>query len=186
MARSHRRITLRGRNLTRREISAEGFGTQRGHPHMNRRPSSKLPLSGDFLERMMGLAPTTFCMANANDRSRPFASVRSNHLFPGLSVQASERERTLKLAILATESTAFLDELRELGRKLPDLRLILTMAQDPGWNEARRKSGDLAVDGSRAQARARSRPGCMAGTRGRPGSGAQQGFRIRRPLALPR
>jgi hypothetical protein len=48
----------------------------------------------DFLERMMGLEPTTFCMANASDRSHPFAPVRSNELFAGLSVQASERERT--------------------------------------------------------------------------------------------
>jgi hypothetical protein len=43
---------------------------------------------------MMGLEPTTFCMANASARSRPFAPVRSNDLFAGLSVQASERERT--------------------------------------------------------------------------------------------
>ena len=31
------------------------------------------------------------------------------------------------------ESTAFLDELRELEQELPALRLILTMTQDPGW-----------------------------------------------------
>ena len=31
------------------------------------------------------------------------------------------------------ESTAFLDELRELEQQLPDLRLILTMTEDPGW-----------------------------------------------------
>jgi ferredoxin-NADP reductase len=31
------------------------------------------------------------------------------------------------------ESTAFLDELRELERELPDLRLILTMTDDPSW-----------------------------------------------------
>lgn len=37
------------------------------------------------------------------------------------------------------ESTPFLDELRELERKVPDLRLILTMTQDPGWNGETRK-----------------------------------------------
>jgi ferredoxin-NADP reductase len=37
------------------------------------------------------------------------------------------------------ESTAFLDELRELERELPDLRLILTMTQDPGWDGESRK-----------------------------------------------
>src|ERR671922_683139 len=32
------------------------------------------------------------------------------------------------------ESTAFLDELRELDQELPDLRLILTMTKDPDWD----------------------------------------------------
>jgi ferredoxin-NADP reductase len=37
------------------------------------------------------------------------------------------------------ESTAFLDELRDLERAIPDFRLILTMTQDPGWDEESRK-----------------------------------------------
>ena len=37
------------------------------------------------------------------------------------------------------ESTAFLDELRELEETLPDFRLILTMTQDPGWDGETRK-----------------------------------------------
>jgi ferredoxin-NADP reductase len=37
------------------------------------------------------------------------------------------------------ESTAFLDELRQLEQELPDLRLILTMTQDPNWNGETRK-----------------------------------------------
>jgi ferredoxin-NADP reductase len=37
------------------------------------------------------------------------------------------------------ESAAFLDELRELEHELPDFRLILTMTQDPGWEEETRK-----------------------------------------------
>jgi ferredoxin-NADP reductase len=37
------------------------------------------------------------------------------------------------------ESTAFLDELHELERELPELRLILTMTQDPGWEGETRK-----------------------------------------------
>ena len=36
------------------------------------------------------------------------------------------------------ESTAFLDELRELEQEL-DLRLILTMTEDPGWDGETRK-----------------------------------------------
>jgi ferredoxin-NADP reductase len=37
------------------------------------------------------------------------------------------------------ESTAFLDELLELEHELPDFRLILTMTQDPTWNDETRK-----------------------------------------------
>jgi ferredoxin-NADP reductase len=45
------------------------------------------------------------------------------------------------------ESTAFLDELRELERTLPDFRLILTMTQDPGWDgETRKVDGDFVND----------------------------------------
>jgi ferredoxin-NADP reductase len=38
-----------------------------------------------------------------------------------------------------TESTAFLDELREFEHELPDFRLILTMTQDEGWVGETRK-----------------------------------------------
>jgi ferredoxin-NADP reductase len=45
------------------------------------------------------------------------------------------------------ESTAFLDELRELEQALPDLRLILTMTQDPGWEaETRKVDGEFVKD----------------------------------------
>jgi ferredoxin-NADP reductase len=37
------------------------------------------------------------------------------------------------------ESTAFLDELQELEREHPELRMILTMTQDPGWEGETRK-----------------------------------------------
>jgi hypothetical protein len=58
-------------------------------------------------KRMKGLEPSTFCMANASDRSLPFAPVRSDMLFAGLPsnlANASAPERTPNLAILATES----------------------------------------------------------------------------------
>jgi ferredoxin-NADP reductase len=42
------------------------------------------------------------------------------------------------------ESTAFLDELRELEQSLPAFRLILTMTQDPGWDgESRKVDGEF-------------------------------------------
>ena len=45
------------------------------------------------------------------------------------------------------ESTAFLEELRELERELPDLRLILTMTQDPDWDgESRKVDADFLQD----------------------------------------
>jgi ferredoxin-NADP reductase len=45
------------------------------------------------------------------------------------------------------ESTAFLDELRELEQALPDFRLILTMTQDPGWKgEVRKVDGEFVKD----------------------------------------
>jgi ferredoxin-NADP reductase len=45
------------------------------------------------------------------------------------------------------ESTAFLDELRELEQALPDFRLILTMTQDPDWEgEARKVDGEFVKD----------------------------------------
>jgi ferredoxin-NADP reductase len=37
------------------------------------------------------------------------------------------------------DSTAFLDELRELEQEISDFRLILTMTQDPGWDGETRK-----------------------------------------------
>jgi ferredoxin-NADP reductase len=37
------------------------------------------------------------------------------------------------------ESTAFLDELKELAQEIPDFRLILTMTQDLGWEGETRK-----------------------------------------------
>jgi ferredoxin-NADP reductase len=45
------------------------------------------------------------------------------------------------------ESTAFLDELRELEQVLPEFRLILTMTQDPGWEgETRKVDGEFVKD----------------------------------------
>jgi NAD(P)H-flavin reductase len=45
------------------------------------------------------------------------------------------------------ESTAFLDELRQLEHALPDFRLVLTMTQDPGWEgETRKVDGGLVKD----------------------------------------
>jgi ferredoxin-NADP reductase len=45
------------------------------------------------------------------------------------------------------ESTPFLDELLELERAVPNLRLVLTMTEDPGWNgETRHVDAELLRD----------------------------------------
>lgn len=45
------------------------------------------------------------------------------------------------------ESTAFLDELREIERELPDFRLVLTMTDDEGWDgETRRVDAAFLAD----------------------------------------
>jgi ferredoxin-NADP reductase len=45
------------------------------------------------------------------------------------------------------ESTAFLDELQELERTLPDFRLVTIMTDDPGWDgESRRIDADVLRD----------------------------------------
>ena len=45
------------------------------------------------------------------------------------------------------ESTAFLDELQELERAIPGLRLVLTMTDDPDWDgETRRIDADMLRD----------------------------------------
>jgi hypothetical protein len=84
-----RRPTRRAELLDgRRRLKARG---------PRRSPESKPLTCRDVLtgtKRMKGLEPSTFCMANASDRSRPFAPVRSNRPFAGPCVQASEREQT--------------------------------------------------------------------------------------------
>ena len=45
------------------------------------------------------------------------------------------------------ESTAFLDELQELEGALPNLRLVLTMTDDPDWEgETRRIDAEMLRD----------------------------------------
>jgi ferredoxin-NADP reductase len=45
------------------------------------------------------------------------------------------------------ESTAFLDELRELEQAIPSLRVVLTMTDDPGWDgETRRIDATMLRD----------------------------------------
>jgi hypothetical protein len=58
------------------------------------RTDDESPASAGLSERMMGLEPTTFCMAKVGGRSRPFACVRRNLSFAAASFGATERQRT--------------------------------------------------------------------------------------------
>ena len=45
------------------------------------------------------------------------------------------------------ESSAFLDELEELERRIPGLRVVLTMTDEPGWDgESRRLDADVLAE----------------------------------------
>ena len=58
-----------------------------------------------------------------------------------------EHRVTLVYSNRDRESTAFLDELLELERELPNLRLVLTMTEDPDWEgESRRIDPEFLRD----------------------------------------
>jgi ferredoxin-NADP reductase len=64
--------------------------------------------------------------------------IRENGLHYRITLIYSNRDR---------ESTAFLDELEELDRELPDFRLVLTMTDDPEWTgETRRVDATFCKD----------------------------------------
>lgn len=80
------------------------------------------------------------------DPSRPFVLVAGGigiTVFRSMLRYIHEERLPYRVTLIYSnrdrESTAFLDELRELEQELPDLRLILTMTQDPNWNGETRK-----------------------------------------------
>jgi hypothetical protein len=75
----------------RLQSSHRSADMQKGHLLSNETPKDARLQA---IKRMMGLEPTTFCMANARDRSHRFASVRSNLLFAATTGRANERQRT--------------------------------------------------------------------------------------------
>jgi hypothetical protein len=102
---------------------------------------NKNPPERGLLKRIKGLEPSNFCMANASDRSLPSAPVRSNGPAAGISFEranATEPERTLNLAILATESGAEPGAGGDLGVLAP-LRALYRNAVSVG--ESGRETG---------------------------------------------
>jgi ferredoxin-NADP reductase len=81
-----------------------------------------------------------------DDPSRPLVFVAGGigiTVFRSMLRYIHEEQLSYRMTLIYSnrdrESTAFLDELRELEHALPDFRLVLTMTQDPGWEEETRK-----------------------------------------------
>jgi len=80
------------------------------------------------------------------DSSRPFVFVAGGigiTVFRSMLRYIREERLPYRVTLIYSnrdqESTAFLDELRELEEQLPDFRLILTMTQDADWSGETRK-----------------------------------------------
>jgi ferredoxin-NADP reductase len=81
-----------------------------------------------------------------DDTSRPLVSVAEGigiTVFRSMLLYIREEELPYRMTVIYSnrdrESTAFLDELRELEQQIPDCRLVLTMTQDPSWDGETRK-----------------------------------------------
>src|SRR5687768_14851199 len=93
------------------------------------------PFPAGSVKRMKGLEPSTFCMANASDRSRPFAQTSCLQPFQSERANKTEPERTPNLAILATDLAAKpgLDDLRRNPPRAIAGRRYGRMLRAPFW-----------------------------------------------------
>jgi ferredoxin-NADP reductase len=88
------------------------------------------------------------------DPSRPLVFIAGGigiTVFRSMLSYIREERRPYRVTLIYSnrerESTAFLDELRELEQALPDFRLVLTMTQDPGWEgQSRKVDGEFVND----------------------------------------
>lgn len=90
--------------------------------------------------------PPKGSFALPEDASRPLVFVAGGigiTVFRSMLRYIQEEGRPYRVTLVFSnrdrESTAFLDELQELERESPSLRLVLTMTQDPGWEGETRK-----------------------------------------------
>jgi ferredoxin-NADP reductase len=89
-----------------------------------------------------------------DDQSRPLVFIAGGigiTVFRSMLRFIREEQLAYRITLIYSnrdeESTAFLDELRELERALPDFRLALTMTQDSGWKgETRKVDGEFVSD----------------------------------------
>jgi ferredoxin-NADP reductase len=89
-----------------------------------------------------------------DDTSRPLVFIAGGigiTVFRSMLLYVREEQLSHRIVLVYSnrdrESTAFLDELRELEQQIPGLRLILTMTDDPGWEgETRRVDAQFVED----------------------------------------
>jgi ferredoxin-NADP reductase len=89
-----------------------------------------------------------------DDTSRPLVFVAGGigiTVFRSMLRYIREERLTHRVTLIYSnrdrESTAFLEELRELERELRDLRVVFTMTQDPSWEgETRRIDAQFFAD----------------------------------------
>jgi ferredoxin-NADP reductase len=81
-----------------------------------------------------------------DDTSRPLVFVAGGigiTVFRSMLLYVHQEQLPYRVTLIYSnrdrESTAFLDELRELEQEIPDLRVVLTMTQDPAWEGETRK-----------------------------------------------
>ncbi len=117
-----------------------GFAT-RMRDSAFKRSLGELPVGAE-----VELEPPTGRFALPEDASRPLVFVAGGigiTVFRSMLRYIREERLPYRVTLIYSnrdrESTAFLDELRELEQELPALRLILTMTQDPSWDGERRK-----------------------------------------------
>ena len=105
-----------------------------------KRTLSELPVGAE-----VDVEPPKGSFALPDDHARPLVFVAGGigiTVFRSMLRFIQEEGLSYRVTLIYSnrdrESTAFLDELQRLERENPDLRLVLTMTQDPGWEgEAR-------------------------------------------------
>jgi ferredoxin-NADP reductase len=125
-----------------------GFAT-RMRESAFKRSLSELPVGAE-----VEVEPPKGTFALPEDASRPLVFVAGGigiTVFRSMLRYIQEERLPYRLTLIYSnrdrDSTAFLDELRELENEIPNLRLILTMTQDPDWEgETRKIDSDFFKD----------------------------------------
>jgi ferredoxin-NADP reductase len=130
------------------EAGVLGFAT-RMRDSAFKRSLSELPVGAE-----VEVEPPKGSFALPTDASRPLVFVAGGigiTVFRSMLRYIREEGLSHRITLVYSnrdrESTAFLDELEELEKEIPNLRLVFTMTQDPGWDgETRRIDSEFFKD----------------------------------------